>query len=339
MHLLVAQSLVHMGNLKEAKRQVEQIGEAQRNTETKYALGRLYLGLGDFAQARSYFELANAELQHNVDVLTNLLTLDARENRLDESAARIQAAVAAEPGSAKLQQLVGMLAQMQNRPEEARAAYEKAIELDPNDLTGYERLARLFSAMGRLQETTDTYEKARQRHPDNANVNHFLGVLYELGGKRDIALARYEDAIRLDPNLGEAKNNLAYLLAEENQDLERALDLAQEAKTQLPDSPSVADTLGWVMHKRGMHSAAISYLKEAEAGTEPNDANLGVVRHHLAIAYEANGEPEQARAALERALAGLDAQRQAAQAKGGTVAEPPWANDARSMLARLDTKS
>ena len=139
-------------------------------------------------------------------------------------------------------------------------------------------------------------------------MHHFLGVLYELGGQRELAQQRYEDAIRLDPNLSEAKNNLAYLFAETGQNLDRALDLAQEAKTQLPENASVADTLGWVMHKRGMHSAAISYLKEAEAGTDPNDASIGIVRYHLALAYEANGETDAAREALSRALAGLEKQ-------------------------------
>jgi tetratricopeptide (TPR) repeat protein len=337
-NLIVAQSLVRLGKLQEAKSQIEKIDEAKRGAEGNYALGRIYFGLGDVAKARSYFELANAAVPRNPDILTNLLTLDARENRLAESTERINAAIAAEPGNAKLQQLAGMLAQMSGRPEEAEAAYKKAVELDPSDLTGYERLARLYSAMGRLDQTVAIYEKAREVQPDNATINHFRGVLYELGGKRELALQRYEDAIRLDPNLGEAKNNLAYLLAENNQNLERALDLAQEAKTQLPESASVADTLGWVMHKRGMHSAAISYLKEAEAGTDPNDANIGVVRYHLALAYEANGESEQARDALKRALAGLDKQMQAARTKGATPGEPPWANDVRAMLSRLDAR-
>jgi tetratricopeptide (TPR) repeat protein len=339
MHLIVAQSLVRLGKLQEAKAEIDAIDEDKRGAEGNYALGRIYLGIGDLAQARKYLELADAALPRNADILSNLLTLDSRENRMAESVARINAAVAAEPGSSKLQQLAGMVAQMNGKPEEAEAAYKKAVELDPTDLNAYERLARFYSATGRLEETVKTYEKAIEVRPDQATLHHFLGVLYELGGQRDRALARYEEAIRLDPNLGEAKNNLAYLFAESGQNLDRALDLAQEAKTQLPDNASVADTLGWVLYKRDIPSAAISYLKEAEAGTDPNDASIGIVRYHLALAYDKNGDSDQARDALDRALAGLDKQQKAARAKGLNPPEPPWAKDVRAMRERLSSSA
>jgi tetratricopeptide (TPR) repeat protein len=338
MRLLVAQSFVRLGKLQEAKRELYRIDESQRGAEGNYALARVHLGLGENKEARKYLELADAAAPRNSDILSNLLTLDGHEKRLPESVARIDAAIAADPGNAKLQQLGGVLAEMTGRPADAETMYKKAIELDPADLTGYERLARFYSATGRLPDTVKTYEKAVEIHPDQANVHHFLGVLYELGGQRELAQKRYEDAIRLDPKLSEAKNNLAYLFAETGQNLDRALDLAQEAKTQLPASASVADTLGWVMHKRGMHSAAISYLKEAEGGTDPNDASIGIVRYHLALAYEANGETDSARDALTRAVQGLEKQLQAARAKGATPSDPPWAKDVRAMLDRLNAK-
>ena len=39
----------------------------------------------------------------------------------------------------------------------------------------------------------------------------------------------------------------------------------------MPDSPNTADTLGWVLYKRGVASAAVGYLREAEAGMNPDD--------------------------------------------------------------------
>ena len=337
MRLLVAQSLVQLGKLQEAKQDMARIDESRRGAEGNYALARIHLGLGEYKEARKYLEVADAAAPRNADILSNLLTLDAHDKRLPESQARINAALEADPGNAKLQQLGGVLAEMTGRPEDAEKMYKKAIELDPNDLAGYERLARFYSATD-ASRTRSRPGEALEMHPYQANVHHFLGVLYELGGQRQLAQKRYEDAIRLDPKMNEAKNNLAYLFAETGQNLDRALDLAQEAKTQLPENASVSDTLGWVMHKRGMHSAAISYLKEAEAGTDPNDASIGIIRYHLALAYEANGETGNARDALNRALAGLDKQLAAARAKGATPSEPPWAKDVRSMQTRLSAK-
>src|SRR5690606_35547632 len=129
----------------------------------------------------------------------------------------------------------------------------------------------------------------------------------------------------------------AYLLAEENRDLDRALELAQAAKAQLPENPNAADTLGWVLLKKGIASAAVDYLKEAESGFPADHPDLGWVRFHLAQAYEANEQPERAREVLERALEGYTALEKQARERGfqGELTPPPWVADVQAMLARL----
>ncbi len=189
---------------------------------------------------------------------------------------------------------------------------------------------------GRTQETIDVYEKALEVEPNQPQVHHLLGVLYEYGGQRELAIEHYEQAIKWAPAQAQSKNNLAYIYAEMGENLDRALDLAQEAKAQLPDDPNAADTLGWVLYRRGVPSAAISYLKEAEAGIQPDDSNLGLVRHHLALAYEASGDKERARAAADRAVAAHETYVEAQKASGNPVEEPPeWYAEALSMRERL----
>jgi tetratricopeptide (TPR) repeat protein len=118
--------------------------------------------------------------------------------------------------------------------------------------------------------------------------------------------------------------------------LDRALDLAQEAKATLPENGNIADTLGYVLLKKGIPEAAVSYLQEAEASFKPGDADVGAVRVHLAMAYEASKQPDKAREALARAIAALDEQHKAARERGvASPADPPWAAEARSMLERL----
>ena len=302
-------------------------------------MGRVHLGLGELDESRNYLELAYELNGSNADILRSLMALDRRQGRMAESIARVEQAARENPENAKIQRLQGTVAMLSGNSEEAEAAFKKSIELDPEDLKGYEQLARFYANTGRLEETVKIYEQAIEVKPDEARLYHFLGVLYELGGDRDRAIAQYEEAIKRDANLAEAKNNLAFAFADKGVSLDRARDLAQEAKTQLPNNSSVADTLGWVLYRRGVPSAAISYLKEAEAGTDPGDANLGVVRHHLALAYEANGDTVLAREALNRALGELDDQIEMIRDRGGDPqGEPPWAVEARSMLKRLDSE-
>ncbi|MEE2676935.1 MAG: hypothetical protein VX546_00015 [Myxococcota bacterium] len=137
----------------------------------------------------------------------------------------------------------------------------------------------------------------------------------------------------------ESRNNLAYLYADRGERLDRALDLAQEAKQMLPENASVSDTLGWVLFKRGVPSAAVSYLKDAETRTDPNDASIALIRFHLAQAHAAADEDTEALAALERSLESLEAQLEAAKAQGaGSEAEPGWAAEAREMHAKLKSQ-
>jgi tetratricopeptide (TPR) repeat protein len=276
----------------------------------------------------------------NADILRNLMRLDRREGRFEESVERVRVAVEAQPDNAKLRTLSGVVALMDKRPDDAEAEFKKAVELDASDAASYEHLARLYTRSGRLDEAVATYEEAIKMHPDDANLHHFLGVLYQFGGNIEKAIERYEAAIKYAPDMAESKNNLAYIYAEAEENLDRALDLAQDAKAALPDSANAADTLGWVLFKRGIPSAAISYLKEAEASSGEDVVTAGAIRHHLAQAYLADGEKEQAKETLQRAIAGLEAQNQQRQAAGSQASrEPDWVVEARAMLNRLESGS
>jgi hypothetical protein len=59
------------------------------------------------------------------------------------------------------------------------------------------------------------------------------------------------------------------------------------------------------------------------------------VRHHLALAYEANNQKQMAIDALELSLAQLEERQGRAREAGGTPEEPNWSTPAREMLARL----
>ena len=336
MRIQLAQSLVHLKRVEEALEEVESIPEEDRDGKVNFALGRIYTATRDNEKAHAYLMAALEEIPGHPDILRALLQLEKQMGNETEGLARIEKAVADDPDDPKLQQLAAAAALSRGDVEAATEALNRAIELDPDDMTAYRRLAELYVRTGRTAQTIETYEKALERNPEQPNVHHFLGVLYEFGGDRDKAIAHYEDAIKFSPDLAESKNNLAYLYAEEGQNLDRALDLAQDAKALLPDDPNAADTLGWVLYRRGVPSAAIGYLKEAEAGMPPDDTNLGLVRHHLAMAYEASGDKVSARDTLDRAIEAHAAYLEAQQARGVPVGtEPSWVKEARRLRDRL----
>ena len=336
MRVRVAQSLVLLGRLDEALAEVNKIPESARDENVQFALGRIYTAKGENEKARALLLQALAKRPNHPDILRGLLQIEEKMGKRDEALARISKAVAEKPDDAKLQQLAAVVALMQGKVDDATKALEHAIQVAPDDMTSYQQLADLYVRTGRTSQTIEIYEKALQRKPDQPRIHHFLGVLYEYGGKPEVAVTHYEEAIKLSPDLAESKNNLAYLYAESGKNLDRALDLAQDAKALMPDDPNTADTLGWVLFRRGVPSAAIGYLKEAEAGVKPEDATLGIIRHHLAQAYEASGDKENARNTLDRAIAAQEAFVEAQKARGVPVgSDPTWYQDARKMRERL----
>lgn len=331
LRILVAQSLVRQRKFDEGLAELQRIPPERRTAEVLYAMGRIHRFQGDDPLARSLFEQALDQRPGTPDLLRALLEIDQEDGRVDESRERIAAALAESPENAALVHLSGLAALLAGDGAEAERKLRRAIELDPNQLRFYETLARYFQATGRTEDMVGTYQEAVAARPDSAPLHLIVGTLHELRGEPEKARQAYERAIELDPELAPAKNNLAYLLAERGENLDRALDLAQEAKAMLPDNPNTADTLGWVLYKKGIPSAAIGYLQEADEGFDTRDPSFGIVRHHLALAYRANDEPEKARAVLEQTLDDL------ARAREGRpgAPEPPWAADVRSLLEEL----
>src|SRR5207253_3075968 len=70
----------------------------------------------------------------------------------------------------------------------------------------------------------------------------------------------YEKVIAANPTLVLTLNNLAYIYAEKLNDLKRASELAQKARSNTPTNPSVLDTLGWITYKQGDYKQAADLL-------------------------------------------------------------------------------
>ncbi|MDG2050927.1 MAG: tetratricopeptide repeat protein [Myxococcota bacterium] len=329
--VLVAQSLVRLGQVDEAIELVEVIPPDSRSLEAHFALARLQAAKGDLESARENIEAANEILPNDARILEVMLGFDRADGKISHSIKRVNDAIEAKPDDGDLYRLKGVVGLMSGDQFAAESSLKRAIELNPNDLVAYQSLAQLYSATGRAAETIALYESATKSQPNNAAAHHMLGMLYEMTGKRDQARGEYEAAIENNPEAAEAKNNLAYLMAEtEGADLDRALTLAQEAKAAMPDSPNAADTLGWVLYKRGVPSAALGYLREAAQVANADDPALDEIQMHLALAYEANDNPKMA---IETYQTLLD--RSKSRQAAGKGSASAWAEQAQANIGRL----
>jgi Flp pilus assembly protein TadD len=123
-------------------------------------------------------------------------------------------------------------------------------------------------------------------------------MIYQKQEKIADAKQNYALALKADPNNETAGNNLAFLLAEQDQDLTTALGYAQMARRKQPENPAIADTLGWVYFKMGNFVLARNQLQFA-AGKDPAKPQF---QYHLGMIYKGNKQTEEARIALTKAV-------------------------------------
>ena len=125
-----------------------------------------------------------------------------------------------------------------------------------------------------------------------------LAIIYDSLKQFDQSEKHYRAILDMNPDAAPAANNLAFLLAEQDKNLDEALDLARRAKEKMPDDPNVMDTLGWVYYKKGIYDMAIAEFGDALEKKPENP----VILYHLGMAYYQKGDKEHARKELQAAL-------------------------------------
>ena len=124
-----------------------------------------------------------------------------------------------------------------------------------------------------------------------------LALIYEKTKDFPNARDAYEKVLSKSPDFVLALNNLAYLYAEQLNNLDKAYELAHKARDLQPAEAAVGDTWGWVLYKRGDYQQALAILQET-AGKVPDNPE---VQFHLGMASYMMGQTEAARAALQKA--------------------------------------
>ncbi len=338
--IVVGQALIRVGRANEAYEEIATIPDDQRDAASLFALGRLDLAYNRVEEGAAKLRRAEELEPGNPQVLRSLLAIDRSRNDLGASVDRIARALEVNPEDSEIMELQAEAQLLGGDFETAKATFEKAVEMEPRNVTAQLALADIEFRAGNMDGTVVAIERAAAAVPESSDLQFRLAQAYERNGRRPDAIGAYEKAISLNGDLAMAKNNLAYMLAESGGDLDRALELAQQAKEQLPDDGNAADTLGWVLLKRGLPSAAIGYLEEAAEQFPANALEVqGIVHNHLAEAYARNSENEKAIRESRATLSLYDRMTEAAEKRGIKVSEPDWSKEARNRIESLESTS
>jgi alpha-tubulin suppressor-like RCC1 family protein/Flp pilus assembly protein TadD len=128
---------------------------------------------------------------------------------------------------------------------------------------------------------------------------------HEEMGEKKTAEMEYRKILAGNPQSGLAMNNLAYLMAEENEQLQAAHDMARLAVSMESEASYRLDTLGFVCYRMGRFAEARGYLEQALANGGMKDSDL---LEHLGDTYSALGEAVAAAAMRRAAIQRLEAE-------------------------------
>ena len=277
----------------------QQIEQSPANAQPFFFLGVIQRQQKKTEEARRSFEKVLELAPDSVEALNQLVEMDLIAKDFAGAMGRVQRLMEKKPNNAFSYLLVGKVRTTQKEWPEAEAALKKAIDLNPELSTAYQLLVAVYLATNRLPEASRELEEILAKSPQNQAALMTLASIAEKQKDYAKAADTYAKLLTFKPDSVPALNNQAYLYAEWLNQLEKALELARKARTLAPSDPAVADTLGWVLFKRGDYQQALELGQEAVGKISNNSA----VQFHLGMAHYMMGQTEAAASAFQQALA------------------------------------
>ncbi|MCG8565113.1 MAG: tetratricopeptide repeat protein [Desulfobacterales bacterium] len=299
-----------LGNIRMASKEFNQARKIftqliQANPNNPLAYYRL--GIVDrierqFPAAEDRFQMALDLNPNLMDVFTSLVELFMVQKKFDQAIAACDRQLArtdkAPVVEAVALNLKGNVHHVTGKTAQATEAFQASIQANPKFIPPYRALARILMAKGESAQAIATYEALSRHAPKLAAPHSLIGTIYEQQKQLEKAETYYKKALELDTNHVPALNNLAYIYASQNRNLDQALDLARRARKNAGENPAIMDTLGWVYYQKALYDSAI---QEFEACIRKSPKNP-IFHYHLGLAFNKLGRMEKSRAALKRAL-------------------------------------
>ncbi|HEY2084375.1 MAG TPA: tetratricopeptide repeat protein, partial [Verrucomicrobiae bacterium] len=290
-----------------------------KNAQIPLLTGMVLMKQKRLVEARQAMEKAYELAPQVTIVMEELVDLDIAENKFTAALDRINKGMVRQSPLAKQLLLAKVhiaraksLASAENKNDatpaklnvpaaqadvtQAESELLKAIELDPNLATSYLMLGQLYVDAGKEQAALERLN-ALVSKTNNVGACMQIGMIQETMKNYPAARDAYEKLLAVDPNFGPALNNLSYLYSERFNDLDKAYTLAEKCRQLAPQDPSTADTLGWILYRKGDYSRALALVAES-ASKMPDQPE---VQFHLGMIDYMLGDEKGARAALQQA--------------------------------------
>ena len=224
-------------------------------THLKQALG--HISAKDYARARV---AAQKAIDRNPSLVHAWHLLAIAHEHLGDWPAALQAyerGLALDPTNPPITNDLGRLASKMEMYPQAEALFRHYLSFRPFSAESSNNLANVLREQLRYDEAIEVLKPAIQAHPERVMLWNALGVVLEERGEVEQASVFYAEAVRLDPNDGRPRYNLANTLFA----LGRQDEAIAECRRAIADSQSPEDITG-MRFALGTMLLAIGELEE-----------------------------------------------------------------------------
>lgn len=315
-----------LGKLAEAKNDLQEIVRlSPRSPSAMVNLAKVLIAEKNAAGALDLYEKALAVDPQSFDAVSGIVSMSIEMNQTARAHARIDGLIDASAGKgdvlAGLHYLKATIFTAEKNMAAAESELLAAISLDGDYLPAYSTYASLLTAQNRTDEAVAQYKKVLDKRPA-AQIYTMLGILEDSRGNTAEAEKSYRRALEIAPETPIAANNLAWLIADNQGNLDEALQLATAAVAKNQTVAGFYDTLGWVYLKKGLASPAVEQMKKAVSLDDANAQKTGTApnpgyRVRLGMALAKAGDKASARREAEASLKNIGglSQREVSEAK------------------------
>lgn len=169
--------------------------------------------------------------------------------------------------------------------DEAIVRLAELAEQEPDNIEVLGRLGDILRVNQRWEEAVEVYDRLVEQVdpeiPGNWRYFYVRGIALERSGAWDRAEADFLHALDLNPRHPHVLNYLGYTWVDRGENLDRGLEMIEQAIALAPTDGYIIDSLGWGYYRLGHFEEAVGVL-ECAVNLMPDDAELN---DHLGDAY------------------------------------------------------
>ncbi len=299
--LLQAQVLQSAGETDDA---LETLAEGVRkfddNRNLRLTYARLLIQNERYEMAQAQFAAMMTQDPQDWETLFSMALLDVELEQFDQASEKFTQLAEVDDRADEANYYLGYVNEQLNNLPLAIAAYREvrigtqnflaaqqravslAIQLGELDSTraylsqlsrGQPRLEILFHTIesgaliqaGHADRARDLLDRALNKYPNEADLLFARVLLFDSLGDKEGSEQDLKQIIRIRPEDSRALNHLGYMLADQTERYQEALELIERAVAISPDDPAIIDSLGWAQFKLGRYEEALTNLRRAYA--------------------------------------------------------------------------